>query len=248
MAKKGSSRHLKRLAAPTFWPILRKEYKWVVKPSPGPHSLRRCIPLLILIRDVLGLAENAREAKRVIFDGDIVVDGVVRRNYKFPVGIMDSVSIPRSGLHIRIVPYVVKYLWYVDIPQEEVNLKLLRIENKTLVRGDRLQLNLHDGRNIVVNREESPKYKTLDTVVVDLSSQKIVQHIPLELNRLAIVVDGRNTGRIGRIIEINERPGIKRRKAVVTLEDIAGHRFQTILDYIMVVGDSKPIIKIAEGI
>ncbi|MEM4476331.1 MAG: 30S ribosomal protein S4e, partial [Desulfurococcaceae archaeon] len=37
MGSMGGSKHLKALAAPAFWPILRKEYKWAVKPSPGPH-------------------------------------------------------------------------------------------------------------------------------------------------------------------------------------------------------------------
>jgi len=30
------------------------------------------------------------------------------------------------------------------------------------------------------------------------------------------------------------------------MEDINGHRFQTILDYVMVVGDEKPVIKLYE--
>ncbi|MEM1560024.1 MAG: 30S ribosomal protein S4e [Ignisphaera sp.] len=247
MTKKGGSKHLKRLAAPAFWPILKKEYRWVTKPSPGPHPLGRCIPLLILVRDMLKLAENAREAKRIIFDGEVLVDSKVRRNFKLPVGLMDVVSIPRIDVHVRIIPHTIKYLWYVGVPKEEVNLKLVRIENKSLIKGNRLQLNLHDGRNILISREESQKYKTLDGLLIEIPSQKIVQHIPLEVNKLAIVMDGRNAGRIGRIIEIQEKPGMSRRKFLVTLEEASGHRFQTILEYVMVIGDDKPIIKVSEG-
>ncbi|MEM1644289.1 MAG: 30S ribosomal protein S4e [Ignisphaera sp.] len=247
MAKKGGSSHLKRLAAPAFWPILRKEYKWITKPSPGPHPLERCIPLLVLIRDVLKLAENAREAKKIIFDGEVLIDGRVRRDFKFPVGLMDVVSIPKINMYIRIVPHTIKYLWYISIPKEEANLKLVRIEDKSLVKGNRLQLNLHDGRNILINREDSQKYKTLDGLLIEIPSQRIVQHIPLELNKLAIVINGRNAGRIGKIIEIQEKHGTTRRKFLVTLEEPSGHRFQTILEYVMVIGNDKPVIKVSEG-
>ncbi|MEM1541479.1 MAG: 30S ribosomal protein S4e [Ignisphaera sp.] len=249
MAKKGMSQHLKSLTAPTFWPILRKEYVWVIKPNPGPHPLNRCIPLLILIRDVLKIAENAREAKRVIFDGNVYVDGIVRRDYKFPVGLMDIVKISKADKSIRIVPYPVKYLWYVNIPEEEARLKLVRIENKTLVKDGNIQLNLHDGRNIVIKRFQSEpiNYKTYDTLLIEIPSQTIIKHIPLEVNKLAIVIDGRNVGRIGKIININERTGMKRKHALITLEDLSGHRFQTILDYVMVIGEEKPLIKLYEG-
>lgn len=248
MAKKGMSHHLKSLAAPSFWPILRKEYVWVVKPNPGPHPMNRCIPLLILIRDILKIAENARESKRIIFDGNVYVDGIVRRDYKFPVGLMDVVKIPVANISIRIIPYPAKYLWYVNIPEEEERLKLVRIENKTLVKGGNIQLNLHDGRNIIVKRSqsESINYKTYDTLLIEVPSQTIIKHIPLEVNKFAIVIDGRNVGRIGKIISINERAGMKRKHALITLEDLSGHRFQTILDYVMVIGEERPLIKLYE--
>ncbi len=251
MAKMGSSRHLKRLAAPWFWPILRKEYKWVVKPLPGPHPIDRSLPLLVVVRDVLGLAETAREAKRIIFDGRILVDGVVRRDYKFPVGLMDTISIPDIDFYARFVPYPTKYLWYVKIPKEEAFLKIVRVENKTTVNGGHIQLNLIDGRNILIKVKDPTKpveasnISTLDSLLIEVPSQNILQHIKLEPGKLAVVVDGRNVGRVGKIISIDIRPGMKKRRSVVMLEDLQGHRFQTILDYILVIGVDKPLITIA---
>ncbi len=250
MAKIGGSHHLKRLAAPAFWPILKKEYKWVVKPSPGPHPIDRCIPLLLLIRDMIGIAKNAKEGKRIIYDGKVLVDNHVRRDYKFPVGLMDIVSIPDIDLYLRIVPYVGRYLWYIDIPMEETKLKLVRIENKTTVKNGNIQLNLHDGRNILINVKdprnpvEAFPFKTLDSLLIELPSQSIVQHIPLDIGKTAIIIDGRNVGRVGKIINIESYEGRKRRYSLVTIEDLNGHRFQTILDYVMVVGENKPVIKV----
>ena len=52
----GSSSHLKRLAIPRSWPLPRKTTIWVTRPRAGAHSLERCMPLNIVIRDVIGLA------------------------------------------------------------------------------------------------------------------------------------------------------------------------------------------------
>ncbi|MEM1555119.1 MAG: S4 domain-containing protein, partial [Desulfurococcaceae archaeon] len=93
------SRHLKTFAAPAFWPIMRKKYKWVVKPSPGPHAISRCLPLLIIVRDILKYAETSREARKLISEGHFLVDGRVRRNYKYPVGVMDVISIKEYDEH-----------------------------------------------------------------------------------------------------------------------------------------------------
>jgi small subunit ribosomal protein S4e len=244
----GESRHLKRLAAPWFWPILRKEYKWVVKPSPGPHPINRSMPLLTVIRDVLGYAKTAKEAKYIIYSGKVLVDGVVRKDYRFPVGIMDVVAIPEIELYTRFIPYPTKYLWFTKIPKEEANLKIVRIEDKVIVKGGHIQLNLLDGRNIVI-RVKDPKqpaeatnFATLDSLLIEVPSQQIIQHIKLDIGKIAIVIDGKNVGRIGKIVNMDVKPGLKRRRSVVTLEDMQGHRFQTILDYIMVVGDEKPLL------
>ncbi|MEM3193440.1 MAG: S4 domain-containing protein, partial [Candidatus Bathyarchaeia archaeon] len=75
MGKMGGSRHLKREMTPTFWPIHRKKFVWALKPSPGPHPIERCIPLGVIVRDLLGLAETMREAKKIIAQGKILVDG-----------------------------------------------------------------------------------------------------------------------------------------------------------------------------
>jgi len=248
LAKMGESRHLKRLAAPWFWPILRKEYKWVVKPSPGPHPINRSMPLLTVIRDVLGYAKTAKEAKYIIYSGKVLVDGVVRKDYRFPVGIMDVVAIPEIELYTRFIPYPTKYLWFTKIPKEEANLKIVRIEDKVTVKGGHIQLNLLDGRNIVI-RVKDPKqpaeatnFATLDSLLIEVPSQQIIQHIKLDIGKIAIVIDGKNVGRIGKIVNMDVKPGLKRRRSVVTLEDMQGHRFQTILDYIMVVGDEKPLL------
>jgi len=251
LARMGSSRHLKALVAPAFWPILRKEYKWTVKPSPGPHSIERCIPLLILVRDVVKYAKTGREARRLIAEGNFKIDGRIRRNYKYPVGVMDTVEIPKTGETYRVVPVPTKVLGLVKITPEEARVKPCRIENKTTVKNGHIQLNLHDGRNVLI-KVSDPKnpvedaYDTLGTVLVSLEDNKILDYVPLEKGVLAIVIGGRNVGRVGKIVDII--PGaLKRRMYIVTLQDKHGNLFQTSLEYVFPIGRDKPIVTLPEG-
>ena len=57
--------HLKRYGIPKFWPLSKKEKVWAVKPRPGPHPKDFCIPLQIIVRDILELAETSKEAKKI---------------------------------------------------------------------------------------------------------------------------------------------------------------------------------------
>jgi small subunit ribosomal protein S4e len=251
MARMSGSRHLKSLAAPEFWPILRKEYKWTVKPSPGPHPLERCLPLLILVRDIFKYAKTGKEARRLIGEGRFKVDGRVVRNYKFPVGLMDVIEITGVNEFYRILPTPIKVLWPHKIPKEEAGLKPCQIINKTTVKGGHIQLNLHDGRNVLVKVTDPRNpvediYETLGTVLISLRENTIVNYIPLKEGVIAIVYGGRNVGRVGKIVEIIPS-ALKRRKYIVTLEDNAGRRFQTSLEYVFPIGIDKPVITLYEG-
>jgi len=250
LGKKGGSTGLKRKPAPRFWPIHRKEFVWVVKPSPGPHSLESCLPLAIVLRDILRFAKTRKEAKKIVSQGKVYVDGKVRREDDFPVGLMDVISISEIDKCFRILPSS-KGLILHPIDKEEANFKLCRIENKTLVKNGHLQLNLHDGSNIPV-KVADPKnpqedvYKTLDTLQISFPERQILQHIKLKENDFAIITSGKNIGKYGKIIEIEEMKGKKRRNVLVTIDDGRGNRYQTILNFVFAIGEIKPLISLPE--
>ncbi|MCD6369596.1 MAG: 30S ribosomal protein S4e [Thermoproteales archaeon] len=243
----GSLRHLRRERAPGFWPIHKKEYVWTVKPSPGPHPLARCIPLAIIVRDILGYAKTMREARRIIGRGVIKVDGRVRRDYKYPVGLMDVLEITETGEIFRIVAHPQRVLYPVPIKEEEANYKICRIEGKTTVKGGHIQLHLHDGRNYLVRvnnpmEPEEDVYRTFDAVLLQIPQQEIMQVIRFEKGVLALIFDGRNVGKVGRIEDIVQV--FRRRESIVSLVDENGNVFRTILEYILPVGVDKPLITV----
>jgi len=240
VGRMGGSRHLKRLAAPDFWPLLRKEAMWTVRPSPGPHPVSRALPLLIVIRDVIGYAKTYREARKLIAEGHFKVDGRVRRDYKFPVGLMDVLEIVDTGELFRIVPVPVKVLALIPISKEEALFKLCRIENKTTLKGGKVQLNLHDGKNVEVSNEEAKKLTTMSVLKVSIPDYRLLGYIPIEKGVLATIVGGMNVGRVGRVLSVSE--GMRHYRKLVLLEDVTGGSFYTSLDKVFVVGIEKPEI------
>jgi small subunit ribosomal protein S4e len=248
MGKKGGSKHLKRFKAPPFWPIHVKEKTWTVKPSPGPHPIYESIPLLLIVRDILGYAKTAREAKIILSQGKIKVDGRVRKDKKYPVGLMDVIEIEGVETPFRILPVYGKGLTLIEISKDEAAFKLCRIENKTTVKKGNIQLNLHDGRNLLI-KVENPKnpvediYKVGDTIQLKIPEGKLLNHIKFEEGACALVTSGANMGRCGKIINIIK--GTATRPAIVSLEDSMG-KFQTIFNYAFIVGKEKPLIKLLE--
>ncbi len=251
MARKGGSTGLKRKPAPRFWPIHRKEFPWVVKPSPGPHSLKNCLPIAIVLRDILGFAKTRKEAETIVLQGKVYVDGKVRREDDFPLGLMDVISLPDIDKSFRIVSSR-KGLILHPISKEESNFKLCRIENKKVVKNGHIQLHLHDGSNIIVKvadlkNPQEDTYKSLDTVKISLPERQILEQIEMKENDFAIITSGKNTGKYGNIIEIEETKGKKRRNALVTIEDKKGNRYQTILNFVFAIGKEQSLISLPEA-
>lgn len=248
MGKKGGSSHLKREAAPWFWPIHRKRFHWALKPSPGPHPINRCLPLTLIVREILGFARTRREAKRIISEGKILVDGKVRRDDLFPVGLMDVVSIPEIGKHFRVLPCK-DGLRLHPIGAEEAKFKLCRIEGKVAVKGGNVQLNMHDGRNFLI-RVKDPQnpvedvYRVFDTLKISLESREILEHLRLAEGSFAIFTGGKNMGRYGNIISIERKAGGKKERSLVTIKDSHGETYQTTLNYVFVIGDEEPRISL----
>ena len=226
------SKHLKRLASPRMWNIPRKTSTWVVKPSPGAHPIENAIPLLVGVRDFLKLGNIASESKHIIGNGDILVDGSVTRQYKRPIGLMDVISIPKLNLHYRILLDIRGRLKFIKIGKEEAKWKLARIENKTTTKGGQTQLNLHDGRNIIMKKN---KYKTGDVLKIALPGQKILAHYPFDSGNLAMLIGGNH---IGEFATISRYEQIKNPKPnIVYFEG-----FSTIKNYVFIVGHEKPEI------
>jgi small subunit ribosomal protein S4e len=244
MGNKGGTGHLKRLPAPGFWPIHRKEFVWAPKPSPGAHKTSSCLPLELVLRDELGQAKTRREVAAILASGKVRVDGRVRQDKNFPVGIMDVVELIDANIAYRILPVEGRGLSPVRIPKDEAKFKLCKILRKNTEAKGLVQFGMHDGRNFTVSPSdaEASGYSTNDTLRLSVPTQRVLGHIKFEKGNSALVVAGRNLGRTGRIVEL--QGGTATRPAMVTIEGSSGSKIDTIVDYTFVVGTDKPTIKL----
>ena len=248
---KGSIRHLRRSVSPTFWPILRKENIWAVKPSPGPHPINMSVPLGVILRDALNYAETMREVRKIIGERKIAVDGRIVTDYKFPVGLMDVISILPTNEHYRLLPHPVKVITLHPINKDEAVFKLVRIKRKTMVKGGNIQLTFHDGRNQLIKLKDpfqpvEDVYSTYDTVKLGIPEQEILDHFKLAKGYLAVTIGGSNIGFLGKIKSISRI--FKKSRALVVLENERGKEARTILEYVFVVGKEEPAISLPEEV
>jgi small subunit ribosomal protein S4e len=233
------SKHLKRLNAPRALRIHRKEKTWTVKSSPGPHPLEKSIPLGLFVRDYLNLVDNLREAKKIISDGEVLVDGIKRKSHKFPCGLMDVISIPKTKNDYRVLFNNRGKLTLVPTSSKDATWKLCRIENKTIVNGNKIQLNFHDGRNILIKKDE---YKTGDVLKINFKDKKISETYKFEKGAVSLIIGGSHIGEVANIEDIAIISSSKS-----NLTKMKGKSdFSTLQEYVFPIGKTNPVIELPE--
>ena len=250
MTKLGGPRHLKRLAAPRIFPIPRKRPhgKYTVRPSPGPHPKDSSVPLAIILRDILGYAKNLREARKILAQRLVYIDGRVITDYKFPVGFMDVIYIKRIEKYWRVLPHRKRIILH-EITPEEAKFKIVKIIGKRYVKNGWIQLNLEDGRNILFKvkddserKEILDKYKTWDSLKISLPDQKILDHFKLQEGMYGLLMGGTHAGEHGEVIQISRQK--MRKYSTVTIKNPQGEYIVTSLRYLLVIGRESPEISL----
>ncbi|MEW6592458.1 MAG: 30S ribosomal protein S4e [Candidatus Hadarchaeota archaeon] len=241
MAKKGGRRKLKRYAAPRAVKLSRKATKWTTKASAGPHPIDRAIPLRLVVREYLSIARNAREADNIVSRGNVLVDGVARRDPKFPVGFMDVVKVQATGeSHRVLLDHRGRLVLNKEAGEDAV--KLCKVVGKRIVKGGKIQLASHDGKTMVGDFKE---FKVGDVAQVKLPDAGVAGRLPMEVGMLALVTGGENTGKVGRIEEIKLIAGTQ--PNIIILKS-GQDSFQAPEHYIFVVGKEKPVIQLGGGL
>jgi small subunit ribosomal protein S4e len=244
---RGPKKHLKALNAPKHWLLAKLAGTWAPRPSAGPHKLRECVPLMILIRNRLKYALTHSECKKVLMQRLVKIDGKVRTDQTFPCGFMDVITIERTGENFRLL-YDTKgrfVLHRLDNKSKtnEAAWKLCRVKAKRI--GDKAIPNIttHDGRTI---RYPDPNIAVNDTVKVDLSTGKIIEHCKFEVGSPCMVTGGHNVGRVGVLAHREKHPGSFE---IVHIKDALGHTFATRIANVFAIGrkGEDPIISLPRG-
>ena len=216
--------HLKNIAAGKG-----KGKKWTIAPH-GPMRNDDVLTLTEIIKS-LGYADKTLEAKKIIKAGKVLVDGKPCKDHAFGVGLMAIVSIPDLNKSYRVYPKKNK-IELVEIKEKDAKTKLCRVIGKRLIEGGKLQVNLHDGSNILYDKP----VKVNDTVILSLPDRKITDVLSCAVGNQAMIVSGRHRGEIGQINEILEATAT--RKSLTTINEI-----QTLTDYAFMVGTNKSLVE-----
>jgi len=218
---RGPKKHLKRLAAPNHWLLDKMSGVFAPRPSPGPHKLRECLPLIILLRNRLKYALTKREVTFILMQRLVKVDSKVRTDPNYPAGFMDVISIDKTNEQFRLLYEPKGRFTTHRITAEEAKYKLGKVKRVQMGAKGIPFLVTHDGRTF---RYPDPLIKVHDTVKIDLTTGKLTDHIKFDTGNLVMVTGGRNMGRVG-ILEHRERhPGSY---DIVHIKDAAGHTFAT---------------------
>lgn len=181
MAKRGGTKHIKSLAAPNSYNINRKEYKYVSRPLPGRFTLGESISLTSPIVD-LHYADTNSDAAKIIKEGKIKVNGEVRKEKKYPIGINDVISIMDKD-------YIVFKDKYNHISFKEYkNDKLFyKVVMKYKYEGSQIYVQLNNGW--VINAGEKAKDVSVGDSIV-IKDKKIDEVIKLKEGAKCTIING----------------------------------------------------------
>lgn len=232
---RGPRKHLKRLNAPRHWMLDKLSGTYAPRPSPGPHKLRECLPLMIFLRNRLKYALTGREVTSILMQRLVKVDGKVRTDNTYPAGFMDVISIERTQENFRLI-YDTKGRFTIHrITTEEAKYKLLKVK-KTQVGAKGIPFIVtHDGRTI---RYPDPLIKVNDMIKFDLETNKITGHVKFEVGNIVMITGGRNMGRVGIITHRERHHG---GFDIVHVKDSIDRQFATRLSNVFMIGEGNKL-------
>jgi len=187
--------YLKRQMIPKNWPIKRKGTTYVVRPN---FNISQGIPLLIILRDMLKIAQNRKEVKKAIHSKYILLNNKTVINEKNNALLFDIITIIPLKKCYRIELSEKGKFQLIEIKEDEAGKKIAKVVNKKTLKGKKTQLNLSDGRNFISNL----KCHINDSVLIDLKNGKMEKCLPLKEKVKIIVFAGKHSGEKGIVSEI----------------------------------------------
>ncbi len=249
------SNHQKRLSAPRRWPIERKTETFTVKADAGPHG-ESGVPLLVVLRDVLGYVDSRKEARYALNQNNVVINGTAVSDEERPVGMFDILAFDEREEYYRVFPGEGGRLALTPIDADAAGSKLGKIVEKRHVSGGDVQVTLHDGQTLLVDDEA---YEPGDSLVVtnedseasddapaasgdESRGGEIVAHFEYEVGALVTAVAGTHAGEIGEIEAVQVTPGSADNNVLVSQDAVAEvdatGGFETIEGYVVVIDEN----------
>jgi len=192
----------------------------------------------------LKYALSRKESIKIVKDkeGLIRVDNKIRRNPRFPLGIMDVVTIQKTNENFRMLIDTKGRFVPHRVDSKEAAFKLCKVLKKKIGKQKIPYIVTHDGRTI---RFPHPDIQINDTIKLNLATNEITTVIKFVNGASVLITGGNNIGRIGTLQSLEKHPGSFE---IAHIRDSKGHLFATRLGNVIVIGDGKePAISIPKG-
>ncbi len=230
MAKRGGSRHYRRLRVPTTLPVEgRKRIHWLLSPNPGPHPKAQAISLGSLLRDQLALGVDLREIKRLLNAGHIKVDGKTVREARYSIGLMDIIEAPKASKVWRM-QIVGGRLMPKEVDAGAAKYKLCKVVGKQTIPGGKITVSTHDGRTLQADNA----VKVGATLKMSLPAFKLSGQMPMAPGVRCLVTEGKHAGETAILEKIIERVGSMDSEAQLKS---GAESFITVTKYLFIVDD-----------
>lgn len=181
------SKHQKRHNVPKTWPIPRKGTTFVVR----RNSIG--IPILIVLRDMLKAAKNKKEVKIAIHRKTVLINNKPVINEKKSMELFDVLTLTPSKTNYRLTLNDKGKYDLEELSEKDAKTKISKIIGKKTIKNKKQQINLYDSRNYL----SDIKCRVGDSVVLDLSKNKISKVLPLKEKAKVLVINGKHAGRVG---------------------------------------------------
>jgi small subunit ribosomal protein S4e len=191
-------KHMKREMMPKNWPVPRKGKKFVVRPN---SSNENGLPILIILRDVLGITKTRKEVKKALHAKHILINGRNVRDEKNTAVLFDIITIVPSKKNYRLELTTNGKFKVEEIKESEAKTKIAKIVDKKVLKGKKVQLNLSDGKNTLYDK----KCSTGESVIIDLKTKKVEKVLPLKVKSKVLVYAGKHAGKQGSVSAIDEK-------------------------------------------
>lgn len=186
--------HQKRNTVSRKVPLPRKGTKFVAIASSHKSD---SVPTVIAIRDMLGLAKNLSEVKKMIHRKLLKINGKPIKDYRESIRLFNILEAD-SNYVLKILP--TKKFFFEKISDKDSNKRLCKIVNKKLLSGNKIQLNFHDGSNAL---SQDKKISVNDSVYVSFDG-KIASNIPLEKSSKVFIFSGKYSGLEGTVSSVKD--------------------------------------------
>jgi len=198
------------------WPIPRKGTKYVVVPS---HNKKSGIPLLILMREMLGVVKTRKELKKILHEEKVVVNSKVAKEENLSLALFDTLKLKALDKYYMVSFSKIGKIALVEISEKDCEFKISKVIDKKILKGGKVQINLYDGRNFLYDKE----IKVGDSVLINLDSKKIENIIHISENSEVMVIKGKHLGQRGKVVKVEEEKALiqtKQGEVEIKLEEL----------------------------